>query len=246
VVDPSDVVIAIYIGNDFMDAYNIAYSNDYWAGYRSHENSDRIDSSIFLEKNEKPKFLGHIRDWLSRRSVLYRVVTQNVLFESLRQREKLSRFEDSFQVKHLGEQVLLAPGRVQPFVETEDSRMPEALSLVERALKEIVSLVREAGATPHIAIVPVKEAVYLPHAADQLSEEQRTEMDALVADLDKLTRHLQTFLETEGISYTDLGPVMTESLKTSQIYPLTDGHPNGRGYAMIAKALGGGLSKPAQ
>ena len=74
----------------------------------------------------------------------------------------------------------------------------------------------------------------------------RTEMDALAADLDLLNRRLQTFLVAEGIAFTDLGPVMIESLKTTQVYPVTDLHPNATGYAAFARALGAALDKPSQ
>ena len=102
-LQPEKAIVMLYAGNDLMDAYNLAYSNDAWAAYRRADNTETLDSSLFLPQEKKTRLTKRIRNWLAHHSVLYRLVTQSPLFDATRQREHLEASTSfGFQGNHDG------------------------------------------------------------------------------------------------------------------------------------------------
>lgn len=234
-LSPEQVIVMIYPGNDLLDAYNLAYSNDHWQDYRQSAEVADLDSSLFLAPPSKDGFTKRVRDWLARRSVLYRLVTQTPLFDSVRQREKLAA-GTSFQIEHLGTPVVLDPAKRLGFANADDPRIQEALEITARALDEMAVFASETGSRFHVALMPVREHVFF-NLREGAFPESGQAMTALAQSIEALEAALAAHLDAAGIPWTDLRPVMEAALAEANIYPPTDGHPNALGYDIVARAI---------
>lgn len=244
--NPAHVIVAVYIGNDYLDGYSTVYSREHWATYRAEGASGAVASTFRISQPAEGRLLGGLRDWLSKRSVIYRAVTQSAVFDGFRTSEAQASATDVVEVSLNGRATVLKPQETLRRVDLGDPRVEEGARLMEVALAETVDVIRKGGAAAHVAILPTKEAVYHPHVADQLSEAHRDTMTALAANEDRLNARLQAFLADIGVPFTDLRPVLSEAVKTAQVYPVTDGHPNGTGYAEIATALANAMGLKAR
>lgn len=236
-LSPKQVIVMLYWGNDFLDAYNLTYSNENWIKYRQINNTESVNPDLFLPREDPKPFLGAQRNWLAQHSVLYRLVTQNALLDGLRTRKQLGLSNSAFQVTHLGEPVVLDPVKRLKFVDIEDPRIIEALEITKRALAEFSAFCTANGTSLQVALMPVREHVYLPIIQSQLEGQKLAQMQRLTASLETIRRDMTDFLIREQINYTDLYEILGRALETQAVYPPADGHPNGIGYGVIAAAL---------
>ena len=247
-VRPKHVIICLYTGNDFLDAYNLVYSNENWAQHRSPGNTDAPDRDLFIASPSPGKFLGSLRNTLAKTSVLYRLLTQNALIDGLRTNERLDRDQarfDAFLVRHLDEDVLMAPKAVNRFSDMQDPRIQEAVDLTKTAFEALTAEILASGATPLYVFMPMRETVYLPHVQDQLTESQLVDMVALREDQDEILAEISAFLEEIDAPYVDLRSALTDALQKRQIYPPADGHPNGIGYGVVAEQIARAMTQGA-
>jgi len=76
-----------------MDATNIVQFHKNWSAYKTRDFSDLPPQLVY--PRTAGKFLGDLRDWLSRKSVLYTLVTQRRMFNFVREREIPDGYEGS-------------------------------------------------------------------------------------------------------------------------------------------------------
>lgn len=69
---PKLIVCGLYMGDDFENAYRITYGLDYWSYLREHP-AEKVDFDIW-EHDADPTWHKQIRVWLSRHSVVYKMV----------------------------------------------------------------------------------------------------------------------------------------------------------------------------
>lgn len=237
-LNPKSVVVMLYLGNDFMDAYNLAYSNETWESYRQNPDAETLDSSLFLPaQDRKTSFVKRTRNWLARNSVLYRLVTQNALFASVREQELLKRSETAFATEHLGTTIVLDPIKRLRFAQVTDPRIQESLEITKRALNEMATYCTENAIEFQVAIMPVREHVFNTIISDTLTSEQGQAMQELQDSLLNIETWLIDALDADGIDYINLRPLMEQALRDENIYPPTDGHPNAIGYGVVAAEL---------
>lgn len=93
--------------------------------------------------------------------------------------------------------------------------------LTVQALQRIDSLAKENGAHTLVILQPSKEEVYLPLLGDPLPDP---------------TGPLRAELKKAGISYLDLAPIFRQRAQAGEkLFFEVDGHPNARGYSLIAE-----------
>jgi hypothetical protein len=79
-------LIGFSLGTEFFDVYNIVRSNSNWKQYDVWA-AGQFDGPAFVFPDRKGKFLGGLRDWLSKHSVVYAMVTRLPIFEFVRTNE---------------------------------------------------------------------------------------------------------------------------------------------------------------
>jgi lysophospholipase L1-like esterase len=161
----------------------------------------------------------------SRRSMLKLVASSytGALLLDLRNSHQSGRF-------FAGETIELADGGRVQLVPSELWRWSgagqpgrEAFHLVLETLERIDSLARQNNTRCVVLFFPMKEEVYMP-----LIEEDSPDLAApFIPELEK-----------RGIEYLDLGPrFRREAAAGKTLFFELDGHPNARGYALIAEAV---------
>lgn len=236
-LSPKQVIVMIYPGNDLMDTYNLAYSNDYWSDYRAEANTEELDSGLFLPTPRRESLVRRLRNWLAQNSVLYRLLTQTSLFDGVRQRENLDSSTTNFSFDHLGTTVVLDPVRRLGFANVEDPRIREAIGMTGRVIAEMADYAAGNGIELGVALMPVREHVFFGLIGDGLDGADARAMRELNDSLLRIEAALTDAVEKAGVPYLNLRPVMQSALKDANIYPPTDGHPNALGYGIVAKAL---------
>lgn len=234
---PARVIVMIYPGNDLMDTYNLAYSNDHWSSYRTDDNTEELDSGLFLPQLGQQSTIRRLRNWLAQNSVLYRLLTQTPLFDRVRQRENLDSSATNFSYDHLGTTVVLDPAKRLGFANVEDPRIREAIDMTGRIVTEMADYAAENGIELNVALMPVREHVFFGLIGDKLDSEDARAMQALNGSLLWIEAALTEALEAANIPFVNLRPAMQSALKEANIYPPTDGHPNALGYGVVARAL---------
>lgn len=234
---PDQAVVMVYLGNDLLDTYNLAYSNDTWADYRLNAKTEKLDPSLFLAAPGKTSLTRRLRSWFAHNSVLYRIVSQTGVFNPVREQELLERSDTSFPVEHLGTTIVLDPARRLWFADANDPRIREAVKITDRALREMADWCAENGIAFHVALMPVREHVFHDLTRSQFSGQNAVAMTTLRDSLETIERDLVRGLNAAGIAHTNLRAPLQDALRTTNIYPPTDGHPNALGYGVVAAAL---------
>jgi hypothetical protein len=241
---PKTIVVGLYIGDDFENAFLITYGLDYWASLRALS-PDKVNFDIWQEP-PAPTWHKKIRIWLSRNSVLYQIVFHGPL---------LGRFQGEAQIKNVE---LLSDANKIVTIEVPDKNILEAFRPVNmlRILDQNSESVREgmritfdllakmrdachqANSQFVVAIIPTKEMVFaefLEHKPDlPLSET----IDELLKNERVARSETIHFLQANSIEYVDTLPMLRASID-NQLYARTasDMHPNANGYKVIADAI---------
>lgn len=240
---PETVIVGIYLGNDLMDAYNLAYSNKEWAKYRADSKSSSIESNLILPEMRDKKMFSSIRSFLSRKSVLYRIITQNKIFDRVRLQETKSLNAATIPVVKQDYEVLLKPVKAFRHVNINDDRIQEALRITKSAILDMREVGKKNDVDLQIAIIPIKENVYREEMQSGCKIDCDETVSKKLVGLDDIRTTLLYFLEDSKIPFIDLLPALRTAGSKNQIYPPHDGHPNGEGYEIIANELSAFLKR---
>ncbi len=231
---PKSVVVGLYMGNDLMDSYNLAYSKQYWSQYRSEENSPDIANSLVLStvKNDEKLFYG-LRNFLATNSILYRIVSQNTLFNQVRVQETVS----NVSIEHHGQEFVFNTNKAFRNVNFADKRIPSALEITKSAISKISDYCKQRNIDFTVVLIPIKENVF----RDQLISNCDRECDPILANkfasLDKIRTILLDHFLSKDISTLDLLTPLRKASAETIIFPQHDGHLNSNGYEVIAKEI---------
>lgn len=241
---PKTVVVGLYIGDDFENAFLITYGLDHWASLRSMP-PDKVNFDIW-QNPPAPSLQKKIRIWLSRNSVLYQIIFHGPL---------LGRFQGEAQIKNVellsdadkivtinvpDKNILEAfrPANMLRILDQNSENVREGMRITFTLLAKMRDACRQANARFVVAIIPTKEMVfaeYLEHKPDlPLSET----IDALLKNERIAHSHTIEFLRANGIEYVDTLPNLRAS-RDKQLYARTasDMHPNANGYKVIANTI---------
>jgi lysophospholipase L1-like esterase len=252
-LQPRRLVVGVYLGNDLIEACWAVQQRAHWARWRSSDGGDMCDVGHALDAGEPPKRFGALRDWLSRRSVLYGVLKATV-FSTAGEREQKQAAAPA-----ASDQRFPWADPAQPSVRTiftpqarlaaMDLRLRgvrEGLRITQLALDELAAQAARSHSTLLVILIPTKERVYCEHL-QRTGAQMPPAFSALCAASDRVGAELTQHLAASGIAHVDvLAPLQAEVAKHVPLYPAdTDGHPRGAGYAVIARAVAGALGSGA-
>jgi len=244
---PRQVVIGLYVGNDFVDAYRSVQRNDHWRELRVTFGIDTSTSVWTATElpNQPVVSEGEIqkaKDFLSRHSVLYGVMA---LAGRNRIRtltgEAVSDWDSSLAVlRDSGGRLItvLQPSRSQ-VLDEGDPRVRDGFTVTMDALKSIALECGARGIAAHIVVIPSKERVYHLAYPDAVLSGHRATLERLSSNEAALVARLERGLDSLGVAYTDPLPDLVDAaVAGAPIYPKTaNGHPTGNGYHVIATSL---------
>lgn len=239
---PKRVVCGLYMGDDFENAYSSTYGLDHWAFLRT-DHREKVNADIWGDA-EPPGPFKMFRNWLSRESMVYRLVVHGPV---------LRAFKGSVQFS-------LAGGNADPSVttlETADKKIREAFRPIRVAagldqsrpevregmritfhlLKEMDRLCRENGCSFAVVIIPTKETVFAEYLQGNPQLHLKEAVDSVIANERAARTELGKFLDEAGIPYVDALPALRQAAGEEIYYRgPADMHPNANGYRVIGTA----------
>ena len=183
---PKTVIVGFYFGNDLFDVYNMVRSNKHWSKYENVETANLGQGGELIYPRGPGKFLGGLRDWLSRNSMLYALVTERSIFDFIRDRELTAHgASDSDLIRYRDEKHQVTFNLAIRFLNLRDPRIQNAMQVTGHIMSDIQSVAEKRGMRLIIALFPTKERVYgkliqqagyrekYPRLADTLDQEDR-------------------------------------------------------------------------
>jgi hypothetical protein len=243
---PKMIVCGLYMGDDFENAFRITYGLEHWSYLRELPEDKQVNANIW-EVAQAAGWNRRFRTWLSRNSVVYKLVFHGPLLGRIKgnlQIENASRLYDStatliIKEKNISEAFL--PKGILLRLDQEREGVREGMRITFKLLKEMDQLCRQNNIQFVVAVIPTKETVfseYLEGKKMPLSEV----IDRLIANERKAREKVFKFLGESDIRHVDTLPALKRSIE-HELYARTavDIHPSNNGYKVIAEAISSAL-----
>ncbi|MGB0907003.1 MAG: hypothetical protein ACPGVT_05880 [Maricaulaceae bacterium] len=231
---PQHAIFSIYLGDDFGDAYDLAYAHSEWASYRNSPTKSPITASAYAPPMEGSIILDELSLWLGKRSVLYGLIAANSGVQLIKNQPNYSNVPTIAATNKSYNSLLATSENTNPRPLT-DQRQIEGFSITARAIKKAHDYCQENDIKFHVVLVPAKEHVIAHSSAKPLKKPT-----ALVNKINILEyQHAQIldFLKNENISYVDLHSAFIKAIGHADIYPETGMHTTSLGYEVSALAV---------
>ena len=235
-------LVAFYVGNDMMDAYNTSHDLESWASWRlsARPKGQLLAFDVIGASATPQKRFESMRHWLARNSMIYsavRVVLQPYLARgdgaqaTGGDRDMLWSFASPNQAS------LATAFQPKPMLAAVDLAQPEVaegLRLTERVLGELQREAASQQARLLVVIQPTKEAAYcarlLPTGDLPAAHRKLCELEP------QLIAKLVTAARDKGIAVHDLTPDLAKDLAEGRMPYRADrdGHFTGAGNALMA------------
>ncbi len=245
---PKTVIVGFYLGNDLSDVYIQVRFNKNWSTYGKFDGSDENVPAFDLPFQPPPgKFLGGLRLWLSRQSLLYALLTRTSVFDFFRLRERRTAMAHDpggfFTYRDNKHNVFLNVSHAGS-LDLTDPRMQSAMEITKQLMLDMRSVAEKNAFRLIVALIPTKERVYakLLNRAGYLDKYPRL-ADA-VHDEDTTRDEIAGFLHQTNIETVDLLPALETAVDERDLYRLNELHPNKVGYRVIAVTINHYLNSP--
>jgi len=245
---PRLIVVGLYIGDDFENAFLMTYGLEHWAHLRALP-SEQVNFDIW-EKPSSEDWHKQVRIWLSRHSVLYQLLFHGPL---------LGRFQGEFQIRNADRfstsvTTLAVPDRkiLEAFrpegalrvLDQGDERIREGMRITFKLLAEANEAARQSGVGFLVVVIPTKEMVFADYLEHNREIRLSDTIDSLLANERVAREKTFSFLKDSRIPYVDTLPTLRRHV-SEQLYArtATDMHPNSNGYRVIGEAVFDALGK---
>jgi hypothetical protein len=249
-LQPKMVVCGLYMGDDFENAFRITYGLAHWSYLRELPGNVGADADIWGTGQHEPGWSRQLRTWLSRNSVVYKLVFHGPLLGRIKgnlQIENASRLYDStatliIKEKNIREAFL--PKGILLRLDQEREAVREGVRITLRLLKEMDQLCRKSGVQFLVAVIPTKEMVFSEYLEHDRQQPLHDVIVRLIANERIAREKLFKFLAEADVQYVDTLPALKLSVE-HELYARTavDIHPNRNGYRVIAEAISSALDQ---
>jgi len=260
-LSPDVIVIGLYFGNDIWGAYDAVYPGGLYPELRdSGTDDDLLNDTISPEAQTLSRESKEFRAGFKPASILNRGE-----FSSLLKLSAIGRLMDRlgwlpYNTNSYGFQrdkawaqtfpshgAIYEQGNIQTVftpsyrllaIDLDEPRINEGLRITEEVVLRINAETEAADIALLILLIPTKEAVY----ADAV-ETAHGSLDETYARLVQMEERARTKIialcDENGIEYVDALPALTGAIQRNErIYPATtDGHPDVRGYYILASEV---------
>ncbi len=241
---PKTVIIGFYFGNDFIDSYNLVYSNENWKYLRKGGATKLLDANAFVDtKPPKKRFLGGLRDWFSRNSILYRIITRLKIFDTIREREILQSGKNIVTLKVDKAPMFFDPKPRLANLSMKNPKVIKAIDIIKTTFLDIRKFTQNKGIRLIVLFIPTKELVYARQLVAASMAPDGSPLEQLFSSERQMRNLMSSFLKSNNIEVVDALPALSEGSQKQAIYPFNDGHPNAKGYAIIAEKVANYLAR---
>jgi hypothetical protein len=227
------------MGDDFENAFSLTYGYDHWASLRSGGRA-KVDGDIWGD-NEPPGPFKVFRNWLSRNSMVYRIVVHGDAMRALKGRlqfgmaanaadPSVTTFESTDKTIYEA----FRPIRIAAGLDQSRAEVKEGMRITFHLLKEMDRVCREHGCELSVVIIPTKETVFAPYLQAVPQLHLKKEIDSIIMSEQLATSELQKFLDESAIRHVYALSALRQAVG-QQIYYRgpADMHPSANGYKVI-------------
>lgn len=240
---PRIVLCGLYMGDDFENAFLMTYGFDHWAFLRQ-KRFEGVESDIWQEPDDT-RWFKEIRVWLSRNSVLYKIVFHGSILGRIKgyfQIGNVSRSHDAFVTSLILEEYNIReafrPVEIRRRLNQKNDAVREGMRITVELLQDMEEECRKSGSRFVVVLIPTKEMVF----ADYFEHHPEIHLSDVIADLISNERtarkELFEFFRVSEIAYVDTLPALKRAVSQG-LYARTDRdmHPGKNGYRVIAEAV---------
>ena len=257
-LSPQLVVIGMYFGNDFADAYSIVYGDyDHTALRDPSFDLSAISQTITeraqalqsegLTTDTKQSNQGNLSFWEQIQSGTYigKFLTSVGVFKTLDTGESQRQLDINIQkIKEHPEslgyyqkdniQTFFTPAYRQLVVDINSPIIQEGIRISKQQYAEIKTLLKLSDIELLVVFIPTKETVYAPFL-DSLNNNYTL----LVEQEAQIRSEMMAFFDVNDIAHVDALSSLQQAVNDGiPIYPPTfDGHPVANGYQIIAEVV---------
>ncbi len=256
-LEPAWIVVALYLGNDLYDAWELAYGRDAHEALRDPDPAARrrIQESaypdlqrMFFERIRYGQNTGGALEGLARHSALVRLLqrvqralagTDDAAHDRAWARDHP---EDGFVYDAGGISTVFHTSYRLAAVDTSLPRIREGLRITRQALVDIAD--RAAQDAPEarllVVLVPTKERVFAD-AVRRTGTAAPASYRRSVAFEARIVADLVAVMDAHGIRHLDLLPALEAAVEGGEAIfpPNVDGHFTRQGYEIVARQVAG-------
>jgi len=246
---PKRVVVGLYMGDDFENAFSITYGLEHWAFLRA-DRRRTVNADIWGD-SEPPGQFRSVRNWFSRNSVIYRLLVHGPVLGAIKGTLQFNMAEGqsdpsvtSYQDPNSQIREAFRPIRVAAGLDQSRSEVQEGMRITFHLLNEMKRACQEKGCSLAVVIIPTKETVFAEYLQRDQELHLKDTIDSLIANEQVARGKLVTFLDEAGIAYVDALPALKAAVGDELYYRgPADMHPNKNGYKVIGDVVAGFLEK---
>lgn len=246
-LSPKAVIVGLYMGDDFENAYLMTYGLNHWSYLRGIR-LGAANANIW-RTTVPASWHKRIRAWLAGHSVVYQIVMHGPLTGALQgeiQIRNAHRINPLAAVLNLPERNILEAFLPWSMLSRLDQSSPEVLEGMRVCfdiLREMRDVCHERKIQLRVLVIPTKEMVFAELLESNATVAQREALQRLFVNERIARQKLFEFLKSENIHYMDPLPDLRRTVG-QKLYARTAGdmHPGRNGYKVIGDAVSRSLA----
>jgi hypothetical protein len=240
---PKKVLVGLYLGDDFENAFSITYGLDHWSYLRTSERGP-VNADIWGDSQPAGP-VKQFRNWLSSHSFLYRLVVHGPALATLKANLQFGQVSVSADpsvtvVEDPASNIREAfrPLRIRAALDQQRPEVREGMRITFDLLREMNQVGIRIGSELIVVIIPSKETVFAEYLERDSNLHLREVVDLLIDNERAATGELKTFLAREGIPYVETLPALRKNVRSELYYRgPADMHPSANGYRVIGQTV---------
>jgi hypothetical protein len=238
-LNPETVIVGLYPGNDFMNAFEMVYGYDFWKDWRSpgFEAADYLHKRAgqIISFNRHPA-LGSVGWWFQNHSVLYNLASLSFVQLRKGHRED-ARLNTKFSFVETNEahyQIGFKAAHRLTESNYEDPNIKEGQRIAFRIISRMNDICMQRGINFVVLLIPIKEHIYSKYIDNSSSDLLRQVVNNEI----RLREMVVTFLEENNIRFIDPLEDLQYAADLVRVYSYSpNDHPNINGYRIIAEEV---------
>jgi hypothetical protein len=249
---PSIIVIGLFLGNDFIDAYNIVYKYDYWQSLRAPdfpaEKSTDIKVGVDFSPAKKVRILERLRRFATSHLISYRLLSH--AFANTVRRTKSLYFSAShpeLTILSVEHPRILTAFRVlkgDRALDIHYPKMKEGLRITLEAFRRMHTLCKANNVELLVALIPTKRSVFAKYIKGNSKLKNYDMLMQRIQNEEDMRNLIKNEFQNQNIPYVDLLPDLKNRADQGiRVYPSdAEDHPLEDGYDIMAESIAAFLS----
>lgn len=239
---PKWVICGLYMGDDFENAFSITHGLKFWASLREGHwdvmSPDNWDPG-------PPVWGANIRNWLSRHSMMYRIIFHGpsvaVLKEFIRFRQ-VATGSDPYTTSVIREdrniREAFRPLGIAESLNQTSNLIREGMRITFHLIEEMDKECRKEGCKLLVVIIPTKETVFANYIEQDPKLHLYETLHKVIVNERQAKSEMVKYFDDHRIKYIDVLPALERSVE-KQLYAQTtrDMHPGRNGYRVIGETV---------